>query len=487
MLRSRAAPSSGGMGSTPTELMMTTEKTTIQPSSNSGGLRGRKRRRKRKRSDSIIIAILVFSIFASIVIIGWIKTSGALQVGNNKQGEDQTTTSNNNNLDVENEKKHIEQAFKHRSKFAQGGVGVLRLGKDGSGSKNDPNHSAGVSEVLEDARSEARKLGFVAPLPTEDTSHIDDDKDEVYDILKQAGISKDDLDIELRNALPTWSKVQNLYGTAPVIIGLDSCPRFQPQPDWSMAFFGIGGFFNTGTNLLAELLIQNCELSERMKLYGEKSKGMRWQVPWGKHTPIQYRTKHVTDTDVDVPLDNSFPMITIRDPYRWLGSMCRHTYSARWRHTEDNCPNLKLPNGKKNPVNVKYKEEPVIYDSLPELYNTWYNDFLSQDKYGDFPRVFVRFEDLMFYGKNVTETLCRCGGGQPRADHGGDFYHVGASAKMGVNAHGSDKTNLLQALIRYGHASTENRMKGLSREDLEAAKELFDPDLLNMFRYTHPI
>jgi len=55
MLRSRAAPSSGGMGSTPTELMMTTEKTTIQPSSNIGGLRGRKRRRKRKEVTVLLL------------------------------------------------------------------------------------------------------------------------------------------------------------------------------------------------------------------------------------------------------------------------------------------------------------------------------------------------------------------------------------------------------------------------------------------------
>ena len=37
-----------------------------------------------------------------------------------------------------------------------------------------------------------------------------------------------------------------------------------------------------GTNLLATLLVQNCHLPEREAKHGEQSRGMRWQVPWGK-------------------------------------------------------------------------------------------------------------------------------------------------------------------------------------------------------------
>jgi hypothetical protein len=40
------------------------------------------------------------------------------------------------------------------------------------------------------------------------------------------------------------------------------------------------------TNLLSELMIQNCQISERMKVYGVKSKGMRWQ---GRHIATEYR------------------------------------------------------------------------------------------------------------------------------------------------------------------------------------------------------
>ena len=160
--------------------------------------------------------------------------------------------------------------------------------------------------------------------------------------------------------------------------------------------------------------------------------------------------------------------------------MCRHKYSARWNSNATACPNLWSDEYEgKNPVRVKYAHTAVKYDSLPDLYNQWYQDYLGVD----FPRVFVRFEDLMFFGKEVTTKLCKCGGGVPRSDHD-TFYHVGASAKMGTAAHGSEKTNLLQALIRYGYDN--DKTKGMTQSDLDYAKEWFDPKLLEMFNYEHP-
>ncbi len=44
----------------------------------------------------------------------------------------------------------------------------------------------------------------------------------------------------------------------------------------------------------------------------------------------------------------------------------------------------------------------------------------------DFARVIVRMEDLIFYGKQVMETLCECGGGGiPRQEH---FQHIPQTA-----------------------------------------------------------
>ena len=307
---------------------------------------------------------------------------------------------------------------------------------------------------------------------------VDHDKEPIYEILEQAGIYRRTLNKATRAQLPTWTHVVKEYGDHPLIYGLEQCEAFVADHDRTISFFGIAGTFNSGTNLLAELLIQNCQISERMEKYGEDQRGIRWQVPWGKHTPVQFREKHVTTTDHEVPLENSFPMITIRDPYSWLLSMCRHPYAARWVYDPEHCPNvINYQSKKASNVYVFYKTDMVSYKSLPEMWNKWYQDYLAVD----FPRVLVRFEDLLFFGKEVTETLCACGGGVPRREK---FVHIQNSAKLGTNAHGFHKTGLVQALIQYGHA--RNRTMGMSAEDIDYTKKYFDEKLMEMFNYHHP-
>jgi len=306
---------------------------------------------------------------------------------------------------------------------------------------------------------------------------VDKDKEEIYEILLQAGVKRHEIDIETRRKLPTWTQVQSLYGTEPKIYGLDRCDAFTSTIEASQSFFGIAGTFNSGTNLLAEMLIQNCQITKRMQVFGPDQKGMRWQVPWGKHTPVQYREDHVTDTDRDVPLQNSIPMITIRDPYRWMRSMCKHIYGARWAHNKTACPHVYHDEEERpSPVRVKYKQTVINHKSLPAMWNDWYNAYLDVD----FPRVIVRFEDLLFYGKNVTETLCECGGGSPRR---AQFGHVKSSAKLGTAAHGANKTNLLDAIIQFG--SDKSRLDGMTKTDLKWSHTLLDDNLMNFFDYRY--
>ncbi|KAI2502618.1 hypothetical protein MHU86_11812 [Fragilaria crotonensis] len=321
------------------------------------------------------------------------------------------------------------------------------------------------------------KLNAIRAPTYPDDPIIDFDKEQIYEILEQAGVQKHQMDLETRRKLPTWTKIQQLYGTEPKIYGLERCEAFTSRIEPSVSFFGIAGTFNSGTNLLAELLIQNCQITKRMEVYGEDQRGIRWQVPWGKHTPVQYREQHVTETDRDVPLENSFPMITIRDPYRWMLSMCKHVYGARWPHNRTTCPNIQdVDDNGPTPVFVKYQHIRVKHKSLPDMWNDWYNNYMIQD----FPRVFVRFEDLLFYGKNVTQTLCRCGGGVPRRP---EFVHVFSSAKLGTAAHGANKTGLLDAIIQYG--TDDGRVTGMTQKDLDWSYRLLDPKLMQMFDYSY--
>jgi hypothetical protein len=86
---------------------------------------------------------------------------------------------------------------------------------------------------------------------------------------------------------------------------------------------------------MAELLTHNCIMPDRMKKHGKTSKGIRWQVPWGKHTPPgdeEYRNAHRTTKDWNVDSKEIMPVVTIRDPLIWLKSMCKHPYTVSMYH-----------------------------------------------------------------------------------------------------------------------------------------------------------
>ena len=359
---------------------------------------------------------------------------------------------------------------------------------------NKPDASFTAPAMQTNTNTSIAKVVATDEEPEDPSSYIID-KGPILKILSQAGIEVTDLDVETLKALPTWSQIQRLFGDRPRILGLETCQAFRESVDPSVKFFGTAGTFNTGTNLLAELMIQNCQITERMKVYGNESKGMRWQVPWGKHYPASERGAHVTTTDGIVPHENSLPLVTIRDPYQWMQSMCRHTYEAKWSHTNKHCPNLvptvddklryrHLQEKETVPVTISYsttKHFNVTHDSLAHHWNEWYNLYFSSS----FPRIVVRFEDLLFYGEEVTETLCECGGGVPREDRKfPHFVYVSESAKLGTAAHGNHKTGLLDALIKYGN--DDHRLDHLTPEDLALAAKILDPKLMEYFGYTNP-
>jgi len=62
------------------------------------------------------------------------------------------------------------------------------------------------------------------------------------DILKRAGVEVTD---EIRDQLPPKEDVISMYGSEPVIVGLDQCKIFQNTVDLSGAFIGPAGMFNT--------------------------------------------------------------------------------------------------------------------------------------------------------------------------------------------------------------------------------------------------
>lgn len=88
------------------------------------------------------------------------------------------------------------------------------------------------------------------------------DKEPLIHILTNGGDKT--LSAEAIRSLPTWTQVSNLYGSEPIIYGLDTCQAYQerllqfnaskivsePKPR-------VAGLFNTGTNAVAQSMSIN--------------------------------------------------------------------------------------------------------------------------------------------------------------------------------------------------------------------------------------
>lgn len=312
------------------------------------------------------------------------------------------------------------------------------------------------------------------------------DKTKVRQILQKAGV---EITPEVEECIPTWSEVTSLYGSKPKIMGLETCATFRNSVPASDAMIGPSGIFNTGTNLLSSLLSKHCTMPHREK--GPKAvKGMLWQVPWGKHNPISLRLKHHTSGQEQIIQTNVLPVVTIKDPYHWMGSMCRHSYAANWFHSEKHCPNLIADKNdvghqtiglqdEGKPIKVKVRFQPTVipeYESLAGLWNDWYGDYIAVDS---FPRLIIRFEDLLFHLEEVMTQVCECAGGSVNAD----LSLISSSAKGDTGPH-SGASGLMSAIKRYGHE--EKRVEGMNEPDLEYARKVLNVDMMEAFGYSYP-
>jgi hypothetical protein len=218
---------------------------------------------------------------------------------------------------------------------------------------------------------------------------------------------------------------------------------------------------------------------------------------WGKHNPVSWRNHHEAKAGgKGVKQTDFLPIVTIKDPITWMASMCRHGYEARWRRVPEHCPNL-VPNrydkGRKPgvgsiPVKVKFAtqhigNEPipdsrnktfVDYDSLVDFYNTWYNQWRDVD----FPRLMVRFEDLIFHAEETVTQICSCGGGSMKPV----FKYVEDSAKGQGGPH-KGSAGFLASLVTYGNSTLRNKDILREANDVNYAREHLDKDLLELFGY----
>ena len=304
--------------------------------------------------------------------------------------------------------------------------------------------------------------------------------------------------------LPTWQQVIARFGREPRIIGLDTCEAYNRAIPRGRRMLAAAGTFNTGTNLLAQLLQHNCIIDDRKE-------SMQWQVNWGKHQSPKFRLNHSVHSNlVNAEM---MPVVMVRDPYNWMQSMCKTRYSAHWFHVvPDHCPNF-IPNEVERdwydtpayfvrkhykndpwkvdnvldkagfslhatviPVRVRYKATNVYHKSLVHMWKDWNQDYYE----ATFPRLMIRLEDLVYHPRVVLEEVCHCVEGTLSPNL---TLPEESAIKGGDNIHGTNRTSLVQAMYKHVHA---NQTRGMTYEDIQFARKQLDDSVMTIFGYVHP-
>uniref|UniRef100_A0A7S2UIB2 Uncharacterized protein n=1 Tax=Attheya septentrionalis TaxID=420275 RepID=A0A7S2UIB2_9STRA len=363
-----------------------------------------------------------------------------------------------------------------------------------------------ATQILAETNNKWRKEEL--PLVIKEAARTN--KTHLLDILLEANVT---VTLASLKKLPTWEDVTDLYGDTPLISGLDSCKAFRQSIPLAQRIVAPAGLYNSGTNLMAVLLKENCRVESfsllprswyNWKHYekrgGKKNKHVRVQVPWGKHSPASWRNQYEAPS-MGMPTKDHLrvlPVVTIKDPFSWMGSTCRNPYDVTWPHSyPDNCPNLVAKhthffgeegnkgNDSNNHVNRnndgiavevrRSKDSITHHESLAHLWNDWYSEYY--DPIESFPRIMVRYEDLLFHTQEVISKVCTtCMGGTIPYKK---VKLLPTSAKL-ASAHKS-RTGLLEAMIHYG--SAKRRLEGFTRDDVIFANQHLNTDLMTTFGY----
>lgn len=194
-----------------------------------------------------------------------------------------------------------------------------------------------------------------------------------------------------------------------------------------------------------------------------------------------------------------------------LEIQCKTSYDVSWmRAPHRHCPNLvpieedwdtplrKKPKKIMSTYKVRVLNEQIDqYDSLADLWTVFYKTYME----ADFPRLLVRFEDLLFHRENVMAQIVECvtgesafsslssatattptdGKSRTHKSTGSWFHEEPLKYRLSpVKEHGRS-SDLVSAVIKYG--TSRGRYAGMASEDLRYAAKALDPKLLRKFQY----
>jgi hypothetical protein len=200
-----------------------------------------------------------------------------------------------------------ERNFQARQSEMNKDIALMKETADRLKSVYNANHSISMDDLTD---VDFKEFQLPAMVSKEEKERALQDRRIVLDIVTRAGLSVDSTVIPY---LPSWSEVERLYGSKPIVYGLDSCASFRARVPAKHRFVGVAGQMNTGTNALSKYLTENIVIPEN----DDRTKGVLWTVPWYKHSWISLYKKYKYKQPHNHH-DHVMAVVLIRDPYFWM-------------------------------------------------------------------------------------------------------------------------------------------------------------------------
>jgi hypothetical protein len=292
-----------------------------------------------------------------------------------------------------------------------------------------------------------------------------DGKKKLLGVLARAG--KMNLSTKDCDALPLWSSFTELYGKDPVVLGLERCEQYRTakaRHSRDSNAILVESLPHSGAAALVESLSQNIgNLTVKLSMSGKEQR-----FP---------RQGNFLDSS-SLPF---LPVFVVRDPFRWMQLMCHLPFNANWtRGEKGRCPNF-VPSAAEradprfnnmSTFHVEVIHDDVLrerYASLVDLWSSYYRSYVA----ADFPRLIVRFEDLVFHAERVMDLVSQC---------------IGSPMMKSFDYSLPDRS--LLAGGRYGqmlklYATEEGRYSHLTMADLLYQKYALSPALMDLLHYKH--
>lgn len=160
--------------------------------------------------------------------------------------------------------------------------------------------------------------------------------------------------------------------------------------------------------------------------------------------------------------------------------MCESPYNIKWPRVEGRCPNLVDPrSGTGFGVQVQYTPFFRHFPSLAHMWSFWHREYYE----ADFPRLMIRFEDLLLRPQVILEHIQEC----VQAEWTDDkvSFVTEAVKESEYFRKYKEQSGMVSGLVKYGQ-DNGRRTYSMQPQDIDFAEQALDAELMELFHYARP-